>query len=709
MFEGESVRLRLLANGIAELCFDRRADAINKLDVRTIEELRAATEELYRHPGLRGVLVSSAKSGFIVGADTFEFAGLFARDENEIAAHIAGQNAVFRRFEDLGVPIVTAINGVALGGGLEMALASDCRLAARSAQVGLPEIKLGLFPGYGGTVRLPRLTSAAVAIEWVSSGTPRSAEQAAADGVVDAVTAPEELRDAALARLEALIASGEWRAQRARRHGPFQADQAALEQARARLENGARVQPAALAAVELMASSAALGRDQALEREHRAFGRIARTQAAASLVQLFVNEQLAKSKAKSYGKQTRSFRQIAVVGAGIMGGGIALTSASRGVPVLMKDIAAQALQQGMTEARRLLEKQVRAGRLPAEKAVAVLDTIRPQFGYEGFGALDLVIEAVVESMEVKKGVLAEIERHAAPGAIIASNTSSLSIGTMAEGLERPENFLGLHFFNPVPVMPLVEVVRGPRTSAGALAGAVGYAAALGKAPIVVRDCPGFLVNRIFTAYLLGCFGAMRDGADFRVVDQVMESFGWPMGPAYLQDVIGLDTLLKVVKVISAGYPHRMSFDSAIAPEFLVAGGRLGQKSGAGYYRYERDPQGKPKKLPDPQASALLAPLQADGPRPLTDEEIIERLMLPMIIEASLCLEEGVAESAQEIDLALVLGLGFPRHAGGPLKYCDWLGLGRVVGRCEAYRSLGPLYAPTERMRAMAARGSRYFG
>jgi 3-hydroxyacyl-CoA dehydrogenase/enoyl-CoA hydratase/3-hydroxybutyryl-CoA epimerase/enoyl-CoA isomerase len=708
MFQGETIRLQLIEAGVVELCFDRRDGSINKLDVTTVEELGAATEELYRSEGLRGVLVTSVKSGFIVGADIFEFTQLFARPEDEIAAHIAGQNAVFRRFEDLGVPIVTAINGVALGGGLEMALASDCRVAAETAQVGLPEVKLGLFPGFGGTVRLPRLTSAAVAIEWICSGKSHSAAQAAAEGVVDEVTTPGQLRSAALARLEALIASGDWRASRVRRHGPFPPDPGAFGEARARLEKDSPLQPAALEAVKLMESCAALGRDPALDREHRAFARIARTQAAASLVQLFVSEQRVKGKAKSYGKQATSVRRVGVVGAGIMGGGIAYTCASRGFPAVMKDIAAKALEQGMAEARKLLEKQVRAGRLAADQMEAALSTIHPQLDYADFGSLDLVIEAVVENMEVKKRVLSEIEQRTGGSAVIASNTSSLSIESMAAGLARPENFLGLHFFNPVPVMPLVEVVRGSRTSAIALASAVGYAAALGKTPIVVRDCPGFLVNRILTAYLLGGFRAMREGADFRVMDQVMESFGWPMGPAYLQDVIGLDTLLRVVEVISAGYPRRMAFDFPIAPGLLLESGRLGQKGGTGYYRYEADPKGKPKKLPDAEACALLASLQAPGARPLEAQEIIDRLMLPMIIEASLCLEQGVADSPEEIDLALVLGLGFPRYAGGPLKYADWLGLKRVLERCDAYASLGSLYAPTERMRSMARAGERYF-
>ncbi|MGC8517809.1 MAG: fatty acid oxidation complex subunit alpha FadB [Steroidobacteraceae bacterium] len=708
MFTGQSIQLVALEDGLVELRFDRLGESINKFDSRTVEELRGATNQLRAWPDVRGVLVSSGKRGFIVGADIFEFGALFERTEAQIAAHIGAHNEVFRDFEDLDVPVVTELNGVALGGGLEMALASDYRVAARNAQVGLPEVKLGLFPGYGGTVRLPRLTGAALAFDWITTGTPRSASEALAGGVVDDVVELHQLREAALTRLKSAVATGQWRARRAQRRGPFAQDPAALEGARARLERDAIRLPAALAAVELMASCAHLERDAALRRESLAFGRIARTQAAASLVQLFVDEQLVKTEIKLRTERGRATTRLGVVGAGIMGGGIAYSAASHGLRVVMTDIAAQALEQGMGEARKQLEKLRRTRQLSDAQAAEVLGAIQPQLDYDGFEQLDLVIEAVVEDMTIKQRVLASLEQRVGHATLIASNTSSLSIHVMAERLARPENFLGMHFFNPVPVMPLVEIVRGPRTAAQAIDTAVACAAALGKTPIVVRDCPGFLVNRIFIAYLLGFFFALRDGADFRKVDSVMEQFGWPMGPAYLQDVIGMDTMLRVVEVITAGYPQRFGHDGVLAPAVLVKANRLGQKNGVGYYRYEADPKGRPVKRADEQVPVLLGGVRRRDLSPLSELELLERLMLPMIIEAALCLEEGVAESPEEIDLALVLGLGFPRHAGGPLKYADWLGLRHVVERCDTYRELGPLYQPTARMRAMAGRGVRYF-
>lgn len=708
MFTGESIRLNLPEPEIAELTFDRQGESINKLDVRTVEELRAATAELRARRDVRGVLVTSAKAVFIVGADIFEFAQLFASPEEQIAAHIAAQSEVFRSFEDLDMPVVTAINGIAFGGGLEMALASDYRVVAHTAQLGLPEVKLGLFPGYGGTVRLPRLAGSAVAIDWITTGRPRSAGESAADHVIDAVVEPEHLRAAALEQLKSALASQAWRDRRAARRGPFPLDTHAVAKARMRLEGGAAREPAALTALELLAVCASLDRDAALRQESLAFGRIARTQAAASLVQLFVNEQRVKGKAKAHARRARPVRRVGVVGAGIMGGGIAYSSAMSGAEVLLQDIAPRALEQGVAEARKQLDKQVRNARLTEQRAAQVLNAIRPQSDHQRFEQLDLVIEAVVENLGIKRGVLAGVEQSTGPAAIIATNTSSLSLAALSSDLRRPENFLGMHFFNPVPVMPLVEIVRGPRTASQIVDAAVGFATALGKTPIVVRDCPGFLVNRILTAYLLGYYFALRDGADLHQTDRIMETFGWPMGPAYLQDVIGLDTMLRVIEVIVAGYPSRMAYGCALPPELLLKQNRLGQKNGAGYYRYAADPKGKPTKLADPQGADLLATLRVGGARALSDQETVERLMLPMMIEAARCLEEGVADSPEEIDLALVLGLGFPRYAGGPLKYADWLGLPHVVERCDAYAALGPLYRPTERLRAMARRGEHFF-
>jgi 3-hydroxyacyl-CoA dehydrogenase/enoyl-CoA hydratase/3-hydroxybutyryl-CoA epimerase/enoyl-CoA isomerase len=707
MFEGQSIRASLGADGIVELCFDARGQSVNKLDVRTIDELEAATKAI-RASAARGVLVTSAKEAFIVGADIFEFTTLFAQSAAQIEAHIARVNRIFTAFEDLGLPSVAAINGLALGGGLEMALSCDARVMAETTQIGLPEVSLGLFPGFGGTVRLPRVAGGAIAIDCISSGKPQDARSALVAAIVEKVVAPETVRETATQLVKSLIGSGQWRATRRVRQGSFSADGQEFAEARQKLAKSAIHQPAALSAVELMERSAGATRDQALLQEHAAFAQIARTQAAASLIQLFINDQAIKKKAREYAKIAHKVRRAAVLGAGIMGGGIAYTSAVRGTPVVMKDIQQGALDIGIAEAKKLLAKQVESGRMKAERADTVLAEIRPTLAYQGFDSVDVVVEAVVEKIQVKKAVLAEVEPLVGSNAIIASNTSSLSITEMALDLARPENFVGMHFFNPVPLMPLVEVICGAKTSAQAAATVASYANALGKTAVVVKECPGFLVNRILTPYLLGFLRALNSGADYLQIDRVMEAFGWPMGPAYLQDVVGLDTLLHVLEVISGGFAERMKIDFPNAVEAMVEHKRLGQKSGSGYYLYANDPKGKPRKTVDPQTAALLASIRSNPSKSFADEQLLDRLMLPMMIEAARCLEEGIAASAAEVDMGLVLGLGFPRHAGGPLKYADWLGMKQVVERCAAYQALGPLYTPTPAMLAAAKSGKTYY-
>jgi 3-hydroxyacyl-CoA dehydrogenase/enoyl-CoA hydratase/3-hydroxybutyryl-CoA epimerase/enoyl-CoA isomerase len=708
MFQGQFIRVTLGEGGIVELCFDGQGQSVNKLDTRAVEEIGEATRSIRATRETRGVLVTSAKEAFIVGADIFEFTQLFSRSEAQIIEHMARANSSFSAFEDLDVPTVAVINGLALGGGLEMALTCDARVMSDATQIGLPEVSLGLFPGYGGTVRLPRVAGSKVAIDWISSGKPQNARAALNAGVIDQVAAPQALRSTALTLLESLISSQDWRARRQRRHGAFQLDAPAFAEAKQKLARTAVHQPAALAAVELMEKAAPATRDEALKLEQVAFARVARTQAAASLIQLFINDQVLKKKSREFTRIAHKVKRAAVLGAGIMGGGIAYTSASRGIPVLMKDIQQGALDIGVAEARKQLNKQVESGRLTQERAQAVLADIRPVLQYQDFDSVDVVVEAVVEKMSIKKSVLAELEPLIGKDAIIASNTSSLSISEMATALKRPQNFVGMHFFNPVPVMPLVEVIRGSKTSDQAAATVAGYATGLGKTAIVVKECPGFLVNRILTPYLLGFLRAFDGGADYLQIDRVMEGFGWPMGPAYLADVVGLDTLLHVLEVISGGFAARMKVDFTDAVQTLVQNKRLGQKSGAGFYRYDSDPKGKPRKNADPQAEQLLAAGRSSASKTFTDQELVERLMLPMIIEAARCLEEGIADSAAEVDMGLILGLGFPRHVGGPLKYADWLGMKHVVERCAVYHALGPLYAPTDTMRAAASSGKSYY-
>ncbi|MEN8664844.1 MAG: 3-hydroxyacyl-CoA dehydrogenase NAD-binding domain-containing protein, partial [Polycyclovorans sp.] len=419
-------------------------------------------------------------------------------------------------------------------------------------------------------------------------------------------------------------------------------------------------------------------------------------------------DQFLKKTAKAQMKGAADIQQAAVLGAGIMGGGIAFQSASKGTPIIMKDIADKALALGMSEANKLLSKQVERRKLTPEKAGGILSTIRPTLNYGDFGNVDIVIEAVVENPKIKKAVLAETESQVKPGTIIASNTSSISIDDLATAMKHPENFLGMHFFNPVHRMPLVEVIYAEKTSKEAIATTVSLATKMGKTPIVVKNCPGFLVNRILFPYFGGWERLINAGADFVNVDKVMEAFGWPMGPAYLEDVVGIDTSHHIGPVLAEGYPDRMARNERTAIDVMFEAGRYGQKNGKGFYKYETDPKGKPKKVADPETYKLLKQVQKDGDKSFSDEEIIERLMLPMIIEAARCLDDGIVGSPTEVDMGLIMGLGFPPFRGGALKYCDTLGMAHVIERCKQYAPLGKLYEPTESMQQMAAEGKTYY-
>jgi 3-hydroxyacyl-CoA dehydrogenase/enoyl-CoA hydratase/3-hydroxybutyryl-CoA epimerase/enoyl-CoA isomerase len=715
MYQGKTVRAERIADGFVELCFDREASSINKLDQLAMRELGEAARAIAAQPDVRGVLMTSAKDFFIVGADITEFTTLFAQPEAEVIGMFSRCNDSMNAIEDLPYPTVAAINGFALGGGFEAALAADFRVAADTAQVGLPEVNLGLIPGFGGTVRLPRLTSLQTAIEWTSSGKPAKPQDALAAKAIDEIAPAAELRKAALALLEK-AASGavNWRERRATKLAPIPGAAEAIAQlqptidkllARAKQQH----QPAICAAAQLISKSMSLSRDEALRLETAEFVRLAKTQAASSLIQIFLSEQQLKRQAKEISKRARPVKSAAVLGAGIMGGGISYASAARGVPVLMKDINQKQLELGMSEAKKLLGKQVASGRMTQEKADGVLASITPQLTYENVERADVVIEAVVEKIEVKHAVLREVEAKARPDAIIASNTSSLRIDDLAKPLARPESFIGMHFFNPAPIMPLVEVVRGTKTSEEAIATVVGYATAMGKTPIVVKDGPGFLVNRVLTPYMLAFLQLVSEGVDFAVIDQVMEQFGWPMGPAYLNDVIGMDTGTHVFDIISTGFPQRLQrSQTPDALRLLVERGRLGQKTGIGFYKYEPDPAGKPIKQRAEDTYELIAPAQTSGKRELPADTIIERMMLAMIAEAAWCLEDGVVGTPEELDMALLLGLGLPRYLGGALKYADWLGLQKVVELSDRYTPLGGHYRVPESLRAKAAKGERYY-
>ncbi len=713
IYQGKAIKVSRLEQGFAELVFDLEGESVNKFNRLTLDELRQAVDALKAERALKGLLLTSGKEAFIVGADITEFLGMFELPDEALKASNMRVNAIFNDLEDLHLPTVAAINGMALGGGFEVCLACDFRVMSSAARVGLPETKLGIYPGWGGTVRLPRLIGVDNAVEWIAAGKEQRPEDAMRVRAVDVVVGPERLREAALDLLMR-ASSGElnYRSRRQQKQGKLSLSpieqMMAFESCKAVVAGQAGPHyPAPLEAVKTMQKAANFGRDQALEVEADGFVKLAKTPVAQNLVGLFLNDQVLKRKAKAQEKAAREVKLAAVLGAGIMGGGIAYQSASRGTPILMKDIREEALQLGLSEAAKLLEKRIEKGRMNTAEMARALSSIRPTLSYGDFAGADLVVEAVVENPKVKQAVLADVEGAVREDAILTSNTSTISISLLARALKRPQNFCGLHFFNPVHMMPLVEVIRGEQSGEAAIATAVAYARQLGKSPIVVNDCPGFLVNRVLFPYFGGFVRLLAAGVDFRRVDKLMERFGWPMGPAYLLDVVGIDTAHHAREVMAEGYPERMKEAGPSAIDALYQAGRLGQKTGSGFYAYEVDKRGKPKKLDAPEADALIAPLVSER-RELSDEDIINLMMLPLCLETVRCLEDGIVASPAEADMGLIYGIGFPPFRGGALRYIDAIGCAEFVALAERYADFGPLYRPTDKLREMAASGARFY-
>ncbi|NRB56877.1 MAG: fatty acid oxidation complex subunit alpha FadB [Salinicola sp.] len=714
LYQGDAIRVEVQDGGIALLTFDLKDEAINKLSSAVIGELSLAVDALEAETGLKGLIVASAKDVFIVGADITEFHAMFARDESFLVDMNTRIHALFNRIEDLPFPTVTALNGLALGGGCELSLTTDFRVMAETAQIGLPETKLGIVPGWGGCVRLPRLIGADNAIEWIAGGSQNDAETAFKVGAVDDVVPQDRLMAAARDILDKANAGDfDYRARRTEKGSPLKLNAVeqmmAFETAKGYVAGKAGPHyPAPIEAIRVIQKGAGEGRERAQAIEAQAFAKLAKTDVCYNLVGLFMNDQAVKKKAKQYEKSAGTVAQAAVLGAGIMGGGIAYQSAYKGTPILMKDIKPEAIELGLKEARKLLTKQLERGKLSQSKLAEVLSNIRPTLSYGDFDHVDLVVEAVVENPRIKSAVLVEVEASVSEDTILASNTSTISIDRLAADLERPENFCGMHFFNPVHRMPLVEVIRGARTSDAAVAATVAYARQMGKTPIVVNDCPGFLVNRVLFPYFGGFSGLVEHGVDFERADKIMERFGWPMGPAYLLDVVGIDTAVHASEVMAEGFPDRMAHDGKSAIQVMLDNQRLGQKNGKGFYVYEEDKKGKPKKVHDDEAHRLVAGVARET-RELSDDEIIARMMVPLCMETVRCLEDGIVGSPAEADMALIYGIGFPPFRGGALRYIDAMGVAEFVAMADRLADeLGALYAPTARLREMAASGERFY-
>lgn len=731
VFELEDRTAQWGGTRIWTLKFDLPGEKVNKLSKKVMTEFEALLPKL-ESLGADGkidvlVLYSGKPGNFIAGADIEMIQSTKTPYEAEELSQSG--HKLMNRWEDLPFPTVAAIAGAALGGGCEFSLASSAIVMSNdsAAKIGLPEVLLGVIPGMGGTIRLPRKVGLATALDLILTGKSLSGDRAFKQGLADACLPKENFEDSVLrwskTNLSALK-SGKRLGKEPKLGGvggpmgtllektPMKsivfkkAREGVMKQTRGKY-------PAPLEAIAVIQSTdggygskvRGAERDQAMAREARGFGKMAATDISKNLIRLFfLTEGVKKSKGLPAGVQVQeqAVGHGAVLGAGVMGGGIAQLFSDKQIPIRMKDLNTQALALGVQAATKIFKKQVQKKRINSRQFLQKLNHIAPVLDYSGFKSVDLVVEAIVENIDVKKKIFQELESQVQSDCVIASNTSSLSITEMQKVFQRPERFAGMHFFNPVNRMPLVEVIRGEKTSDETVATVFQLSKQLGKTPIVVKDAPGFLVNRLLAPYLNEAVYLVAEGVPIPEVDRVLLDFGMPMGPMELIDEVGVDVGEKVAHILHEAFGARMV--PAPLNGKVVGAGRLGKKNGKGLYEYTGP---KKEKQLNPEIYEILGVTVSS--QAVADEEILERCVLPMINEASRCLDEGIVASASEVDLGMIMGTGFPPFRGGLLRYADTLGARTLVERLRKYEArFGARYAPSPALLKRAEHDQKFY-
>ncbi len=675
---------------------------VNALSDPVIDGLEAAITQASADPAVRAIVVIGAGRTFVAGAD---IKGL------EQLAWGAGRGApdihdLLQRIEDSPRAVVMALHGTALGGGLELAMAGHYRVAVADAQVGQPEVNLGIIPGAEGTQRLPRLVGVEKALEMCVSGRPIKAPEAMAIGLIDRIV-DGDLATAAIAfAREVAGAATRKTRERVDRLPGAEALPAMLESGRQLARKVRRHQQAPLAAVEAIAAAATLPFDQGCARERELFFTCSHSEQCKALIHAFFAER-AVSKVPGVAKDAPvpPLARVGIVGAGTMGSGIAMACANAGLDVRLTDASADAAERGLAAVRRNFDSSVKRGRLTAAAAEERLQRIAIQTDYTGFEAADVIVEAVFESMALKQQIFTALDAIAPPGCILATNTSTLDIDAIANVTTRPETVIGLHFFSPAHVMRLLEIVRGARTSTATVAAALALARRLGKVGVVVGNGPGFVGNRMMFPYMYEAQFLVEEGATPEQVDRALTGFGMAMGIFAVDDMGGLDVLWRVQQELGHFADPRVR--RPLVHTRLYEMGRLGQKAGKGWYRYgdDRTP------VPDPEVVSLIEQLAAAAGitrRTIDDAEIVERCIYALINEGAKALAEGLALRASDIDVIYVTGYGFPAWRGGPLFYADRLGLRAVHDRIAAFeRELGPRWSPAPLLTQLAADGRTF--
>ena len=689
------------ADGVALIRIDN--PPVNALTDAVIDGLSAAIDAVAQDAEVRAVVVIGAGRTFPAGADIKGLENIaWGGDSGAPDLH-----ALLQRIEDLPKPVVIAMHGTALGGGLEIAMAGHYRVALPEGQMGLPEANLGIVPGAEGTQRLPRLVGLEKAIEMCVSGKPIKAKDALAAGLIDRVIDGDLATGAiAFAREVARYDSHPKTRERRDKLPPREAVTEMIAAGKEMARKTRRHMEAPIGVIDALEAAVTLPFAEGCVRERQISLECMRSEQAKALIHVFFADR-GVSRVPGVTKDTAAatVSSIGIVGAGTMGGGIAMACVNAGIQVRLVDASQQGLDNGLATIRKNYDVSVKRGRFTTEQVEQRMSSIRPQLGYDGFGDVDLIIEAVFENLALKKDVVATLDRVAKPGCVIATNTSTLDIDAIAAATSRPDKVVGLHFFSPANVMRLVEIVRGKKTSPETLATAMALAKRLGKVGVVVGNCEGFVGNRMMFPYMYECQFLVEDGATPEQVDRALTDFGMAMGMFAVDDMAGLDVAWRVRQEL-----HQFTKPGDRKPlvaDTLCEMGRFGQKTGKGWYVYGQDR----KPTPDPEVLALIenaASAAGIRRRPISNEEIIERTIYALINEGARVLEEGYASRAADIDVVYTSGYGFPAWRGGPMFYADRVGLAKVYERVSAFhRELGQRWKPAPLLERLAREGSTF--
>ncbi|HKQ91070.1 MAG TPA: 3-hydroxyacyl-CoA dehydrogenase NAD-binding domain-containing protein [Blastocatellia bacterium] len=677
---------------------------VNALSPGVPEGIAAAVEQIKNDDSIKGGILIGAGRTFIAGADIKEFgkitSGQRKRDLNFLE--------VIKAIEDCPKPMVAAIHGTAFGGGLETAMGFHYRVAAPSAQVGQPEVKLGIIPGAAGTQRLPRLAGVVKATQMCADGNPIGAKEALELGIVDRIV-EGDLLQGAVAFLREKIAAGEMPPKTRERNdklGDEATNAAVFEAARAQAQKTARGMLAPMAAIDAVEAATKLPFEEGCAREAELFQHCLFSDQSKAMIHVFFGEREV-AKIPDVPKETEVFeiKKAAIIGAGTMGGGIAMNYANAGIPVIVRELTQEALDRGMATIRKNYENSVKKGRFTQEVMDQRMTLIKPQLGYDGFEEADIITEAVFEGMELKKQVFGELDKIAKRGAILASNTSTLNIDEIASATSRPEFVIGHHYFSPANVMRLLEIVRGKATSKEVVATSMALSKRLKKVGALVGNCYGFVGNRMLHQYGREAQFLVEEGAAPQDVDGALYKFGMAMGPLAVGDLAGLDVGWRIRK--EHAHLQKPGVRYPKVADRLCEMGRYGQKTGAGWYKYDENRN----RIPDPEVGALIEQVAAEQGlkrRAITEEEIIERTQYALINEGAKILEEGIALRAVDIDIIYINGYGYPAWRGGPMWYGDTVGLKKVYERVNQFHEEhGELWEPAPLLKRLAEEGKTF--